>query len=323
MSKLLQYFGRIAVISLSHQGERRARVLRNLEETGLASSEDVTWMDAVDGRVEKPPEWWDEGEGAWGCRQSHLEVVRAAQRDGIESVLILEDDVVFHQRAGEWLSTIILRVPSDWDLFYLGGQHWEKPEATDDAMILKGKSIHRAHAYVIHRRAFSSFIEIVGGRADREERPLWHIDHVLGEGHKKGVWNAYGPAWWLAGQEDGMSNIAISHHFLRRWWQPGSDYWKLPFVNYEGESEHLHRAVGPVPESRMQLAIWLRTIAQEAWLQGRLPACGVLPSLLNSLWPSGVTLVTSPAELAELADYPCNGLFNHPFYSLTQTTIEP
>ncbi|WP_172683368.1 glycosyltransferase family 25 protein, partial [Verrucomicrobium spinosum] len=41
--------------------------------------------------------------GAWGCLLSHARVLAEAIADGIENVLILEDDVVFQPDAGSLL----------------------------------------------------------------------------------------------------------------------------------------------------------------------------------------------------------------------------
>ncbi|MGJ8696768.1 MAG: glycosyltransferase family 25 protein [Verrucomicrobiaceae bacterium] len=315
MSRLLDHFDRVAVISLPGREERRERLWGNLKETGLAREGELTWVEAVDGRLELPPEWWQAGKGAWGCRESHLKVVREAQRDGLESVLILEDDVVFHRESGRFLSTIVSLLPDDWDLFYLGGQHGEKPVPGEDPRLVKGRKITRTHAYAVHERAYEKFLQELGSEKHYRAEPEWHVDHLLGDLQEKGVFEAYAPAWWLAGQEGGRSDISCADDH-RRWWQFGSDHWKLPFVNPGPEVEgsvHLYRSEEPVPERRIELAIWLRKAACDAWQRGCLPACSLSSEVISKLWPAGCRSVACEEDLAALVNYPMNGLFIHPF----------
>ncbi len=318
---LIDHFDRIAVISLPHRADRRERLLANLRQRGLAEEHDLTWAEAVDGRREPLPPWWKQGPGAWGCRASQLAVLEAARRDGLETVLILEDDAHFHHRAAEWLDMLMPLLPDDWDFFFLGGQHMRAPTPTADPRLLRGRGISRTHAYAVHRRAFDSVIQNVGDRSLYEAPPrLQHIDHQFADGHSSGLWRAYAPAWWLAAQEEGQSNIA-RQAYPRRWWVPGSHYWRLPFVQppqagagaewiYQPEN-----AEAEIPPDQLSRAFWLRRIAVEAWRQGRLPSCPLNPEEISRLWPGGHRSTPSLAELAHLADYPANRLFPHAFAS--------
>ena len=50
---------------------------------------------AVDGNSVPPPSWWPAGPGAWGCLRSHLRIFEDALMDGVDRLLVLEDDVCF------------------------------------------------------------------------------------------------------------------------------------------------------------------------------------------------------------------------------------
>jgi len=78
---------------------------------------------AVDGRKVGKPSWWRAGAGAWGCLQSHIQIIEQASMDGLRSVLILEDDVTFCDDFSTRLAPFLDRVPDDWHQIYLGGQH--------------------------------------------------------------------------------------------------------------------------------------------------------------------------------------------------------
>lgn len=319
MPVLRQLFDRIAVISLPDRTDRRERLMAHFEASGLAEEGDITWAEAVDGRKSALPDWWQSGPGAWGCRASQWRAIAAAQRDGVERLLILEDDAVFHPRSAQWLPEVSALLPADWDLFFLGGQHLKHPRPAGDPRLVRGTCITRTHAWAIHRRAFGRLLAEIGNDAAYRARPGMHVDHQLGQGQEDGLWNAWAPAWWLAGQDEGESNIS-SHLDCRRWWQWSGDYWRLPFVSGLDAAEHaqwLHVPESAPPQDRLALALWLRDAAREAWHQGRLPACGLPAAQITPLWPGGVRALRTEEELAHLADYPANGLFAHPF-SLTK-----
>lgn len=315
MSLLPHFFDRIAIISLPHRADRRERLLTHLAQAGLATAADIAWVDAVDGRQQQIPDWWKAGPGAWGCRASQWRALASAQRAGVERLLILEDDAVFHPRASEWLPEVFALLPLDWDLFFLGGQHLKSPVPTEHPRLVKGTYITRTHAWAIQRRAFGRLLMEIGRDAAYRARTAMHVDHHLGLGQMEGLWSAYAPAWWLAGQDEGASNISLNLD-RRRWWQWGDNYWQLPFVTSFDAAAHpdlLSTPETPPPRDQLPLALWLRNAAREAWLQGRLPACSLAAEQITPLWSGGVRTPRTAEELTRLADYPANGLFPHAF----------
>ena len=54
------------------------------------------------------------------CTMSHLVMFKAIIDKGLQRVLILEDDAVLLERRKEWIPYCLERLPSDWELFYLG-----------------------------------------------------------------------------------------------------------------------------------------------------------------------------------------------------------
>ena len=319
MTPFSTHFDRTVVISLPERGDRRARLMANMRECGLAEHRDILWQDAVNGRLCRIPDWWAQGPGAWGCRLSHLEALVAAQRDGVERLLIIEDDACFHHRAAEWLNLLMPLLPADWDMFFLGGQHMKEPRPTRDPRLLRGTGITRTHAYAVPRRAFGNIIAAVSDLEEYRANPCWHVDHQFAWGHFYNRWMAYAPAWWLAGQDEGGSDIA-RWAYERRWWPAGNSYWQLPFVHYSADDaaaqQWLHRHAPPpegIPVNRMERSLWLRHLAMSAYSQGRLPVCDLPAEEIRALWPGGVRLLHSAEELHRLADYPANGLFLHAF----------
>ena len=319
MSHLRDHFDRIAIISLPEREERRVRLRKNLFETNLATAEDLTWVEAVNGRESTIPDWWHAGAGAWGCRFSQLKVLKEAQRDGLQSVLILEDDATFHPRSREWLTSVMRDLPADWEQLFLGGEYMAKPEPTASPFVLKGNGIARTHAHAVHHSLFEQLIATIANDTEYQENHEWQVDHQLSWHHQQGHWTAYAPAWWIAGQEEGETDIAKGS-LPRRWWQLGLEFWKLPFVHLPEEilREELYWPEAPASRDPFELALWFRRAAFEAWSQGRLPA--LKENLFSGkevrrYWPAGLKS-GKEAEISALADYPANSLFEHPFNSL-------
>src|SRR5271155_898312 len=80
-------------INLQRRPDRWDKMLHQFR---LHDIQNVIRHDAVDGRGLTPRAEWKHGAGAYGCLLSHLGIVRKAQESGLPAVLILEDDVVFH-----------------------------------------------------------------------------------------------------------------------------------------------------------------------------------------------------------------------------------
>jgi hypothetical protein len=247
-SRLTDHFERVVVLSLPAARARRERVRRHLAETGLGGGE-VQFIPALPGTDVPPPRGW-QGLPAWGCLRSHLTVLRYAQMDAVESILVLEDDVVFDAatagRLGGWLQ----RVPPDWGQIYLGGQHLQPPCRTALSDVLKGRNVNRAHAYAVSGRLLPQVIRHLTRWRDYHERRLWHVDHQFGLAHERGLWAAYTPAWWFAGQEADTSQIN-GRALPRRWWHSGVSPLDVPFL-------HLDSGAVIAPEDQ-------DTVAEQSW----------------------------------------------------------
>lgn len=96
--------------------------------------------------------------GRAGCLLSHRSVIKKAYREGLESVLVLEDDVCFHPRFQSLIQTTLSSLSqTNWDLFYLGFT----PKAS---LLPAGKGLVRTyggvttHAIAYHRRAMPELL---------------------------------------------------------------------------------------------------------------------------------------------------------------------
>lgn len=101
------------------------------------------------------------GIGAHGCYLSHMSVIGEALRDGLDNVLIVEDDIGMSPRAVDWPSAMaaaLARQP--WDFAYLGhdqdlavgsGPHWQPT----------GVPLVGAHCYALNRPVMAALYDFL------------------------------------------------------------------------------------------------------------------------------------------------------------------
>jgi len=103
---------RALCINLDRRPERWEAFNRNCPIRG------VHRFPAIDGRRVRPPVWWRQGGGAWGCMLSHIRILEQALTDGLDRrgvVLVLEDDALFPPDFAEQATRFISALPGDWD----------------------------------------------------------------------------------------------------------------------------------------------------------------------------------------------------------------
>ena len=115
MATMLDQFDRVHIINIVDRTDRRREMEAQLQRVGAVNDPRVVFLSA-----ERPA---DPGPfpslGARGCFESHLAVVRQALADGVERLLILEDDFDFSPDIGRLGPPLmaVLAVAS-WDVFY-------------------------------------------------------------------------------------------------------------------------------------------------------------------------------------------------------------
>lgn len=135
---------------------------------------------------------------ARSCALTHAAVVREARTRNLTSVLILEDDVVFHKRLPDlWPRVAAQLASTEYDLFYL--YRWESPGDELPCKIVRVSSSLCTHCYAVHRRYFDRFVDMV------ESNPRRPVDFVLRDDGGPAV---YATSVNLAGQDAGISLIS-------------------------------------------------------------------------------------------------------------------
>lgn len=231
MKKLTELFDKVFVINCSHRKDRLLNLKENFELTGVADFTDVELFRGVNGHKVKTPPFWKWGRGAWGCYQSHCGVIEQVLNadENYKSVLVLEDDVFFNTSSLVEINYLVNHLPTDWDQFYLGGQHCVLPERTDNPLILRAKSVNRTHAYALNSRVFKDFYAHLTNAPEFDKEDETHVDHHLQRAHESEMWNVYCPLKWVAGQRSGSSDVAhtklsdgsvVKSTHTRRYWHP-------------------------------------------------------------------------------------------------------
>jgi len=186
---------------------------------------------AIDGGLASPPDWWKDGGGAWGCYKAHLRILEDCLSNEINSVLILEDDAVCVEGFTEKVQAFWQHLPDDWEMVYLGGQHIQEnlglPRKINE-WVYHPYNINRCHCYGLRgRRMLEMAYKHLNNFFDW--KVPHHVDHYLGELHKRIKTGLYVPKEWLVAQSEGKSDICGKDLELRLF--PSSEETLTPVIN--------------------------------------------------------------------------------------------
>jgi hypothetical protein len=201
MGSVLGVFDKAYFISVPRREDRRRHLLPELARVGITEAE---WFPAI------TP---SQGKGAMnagrlGCRQSHLEVVRRAKKEGFRNVLILEDDVIFSKDFNNrWPLYADMLREIDWNTFHFG-PHFIDPPKSVRPNLYEVRRHNLLHCYALNASAFDLYISEMGADDDR------FADFVFADVATR-LGNAYCPNPFLAWQRDGFSDLVGEE--LRIW----------------------------------------------------------------------------------------------------------
>ena len=176
---LFKTFDRVSIVNLPHRHDRRVETvaeLRLLQQE--VDGKHIQFFPAIrpESRGEFPTI------GARGCFMSHHAIIKQAVADGVERLLILEDDVTFSPDFARSASALAEALVSrDWDIAYLG--HSLPPAGGADLLRAVNDSILCAHCYALSRRGMQSllaYLDVVVTRPDgHPEGGAQHYDGAL------------------------------------------------------------------------------------------------------------------------------------------------
>jgi len=217
---LKHFFDRVVLINLKRRPDRLAQAKEALSQCKWPFRQPIVFA-AVDGNLNPPPRKFKDGVGAWGCTCSHQEVLAQATRDGINSILILEDDVCFSDDFRSGVEEFLQSVPDDWDGLMLGGEHSmffkSKPTLVRPGLYRCG-ACERTHCYAVRGKYMHMLCRRLrgGGKFNGSviNDYIMARDPELQLAHK-----IYAPEYFLAGQERSMSDH-LGGVLPRQFWNP-------------------------------------------------------------------------------------------------------
>ncbi len=200
---------RAVCINLDRRPDRWEQFQHNCPIAGVERSA------AIDGRRCRPPEWWRQGGGAWGCMLSHISILQAALMDGLDQrggvLLVLEDDALFPPDFAEKAERFLLAVPKDWDQLYFGGQHRgvrARPPQRINGEVIRPYMVNRTQAYAVRGEFMRVLYRHLCDWPDHARHPRHHVDHRMELLHASGRHNVYAPTRWIIGQAGGKSDVS-------------------------------------------------------------------------------------------------------------------
>jgi hypothetical protein len=155
MTSVIGYFERIAVIHLPERKDRMDSITAELARMGV---------DVASSRVQIPPAPRPADANGFPSRSvygnflSHLSILASAREDGVEHVLVLEDDAIFHD-ALRGPELIPILESSNWDMCYLG--HAMPTKGMPAGLVpyeLKFGRFKHAHCYAVHKRCLPTLL---------------------------------------------------------------------------------------------------------------------------------------------------------------------
>lgn len=128
---IAELFDRIYIVNLPERTDRRREMEDQLVKVGLGGHPRVMFFPAI--RPNAAGEF--PSIGARGCFSSHLAILQDAAQQGLQRILILEDDLDFSRDFNARIGALCARLQqSDWGVFY-GGYELLQPLAGPDAEI--------------------------------------------------------------------------------------------------------------------------------------------------------------------------------------------
>lgn len=232
-----ELFDRIVVISLKRTPDRLRQFWDRLDSAGWPFKTPEVF-EAVDGSKVPVPSWFRSGGPAWGCLQSHRQVIEQALRDGVKRLLILEDDAAFTTDAGDRIKKLMASVPANWDCLMIGGQMMSNGKSKRIAEgVYRVQQCERTHCYALSAKGMKSLYkwwsEPVSG----------HCDWRLGEWQEKPDVFAYRPDPIIAAQASNFSTIRFRNESTRTWDRRTKLEYDGPNLELDATSDRIKAAI--------------------------------------------------------------------------------
>ena len=153
---------KVYAINLRSSKDRRANILHQCHNIGThfemveainGREENVKW---VKNEINSIGDGWTQG--AAGLVYTTINIIKDAKEKGYESIMIMEDDIIFKDNAYKEGKKLFNQLPENWELFHLASQNFNKrPRILGDLIRLTGA--WSCQIYVIHERIYDEYLE--------------------------------------------------------------------------------------------------------------------------------------------------------------------
>jgi hypothetical protein len=165
---IIDYFDRVAIVHLPDREDRFRALRAELSRIDI----DINGPKVT---IPDPPMPASSNgyrsRGVYGSFLSHIEILEAAFRDGLETVWILEDDAIFSKKFQTLQASTAQHLRENtWDMFFVGHtvmKYLEFPNSPTGLLRFSGPFIW-AHSYAVHRRIMPRLIEYLRQTENRE-----------------------------------------------------------------------------------------------------------------------------------------------------------
>ena len=191
-------FDKVFVVNLDRRIDRLTHINEELSKLGWTSERfpafDGTTLDSKPG---KPPVkgWTTISMGNYGNVLSQRAIIQLAKEQGLDSILILEDDAEFDSK--EKIEGFLELVPRNWDMLYFGGNHQQPLVPINDKMG-RCQFTLTAHAVGIKHTMYDHILHVTSDKS-------LPIDLYYAQFHR--LYNVYCPLEKLSWQINGYSDI--------------------------------------------------------------------------------------------------------------------
>jgi glycosyl transferase family 25 len=118
--KLTDFFEKTYCVNLDRRPDRWSESLDEFNKFNLTSIERISAVDGKTTQIQLKNRNTNTSEIA--LVMTNINIIQNAKKEGLKSILILEDDVEFTDEVNN-ISEYFKFLPEDWDMVYFGGNH--------------------------------------------------------------------------------------------------------------------------------------------------------------------------------------------------------
>jgi GR25 family glycosyltransferase involved in LPS biosynthesis len=189
----LNYFDHIYCINLLRRQDRWEESKANFSKLNIMNK--IERIEGVDGNFLYPNVTGRSKRyvGIFGCNHSHLNIINDAIEKDYGNILILEDDVEFHNDFLNLFDQFSDQINFQWDLLYLGG-NYRIIKNKIQQNVLQMEKVFTTHSYAISNNVYKILKKEIGDSINNyiNNKRLGVIDVIISNLIKKEKLLCYG-----------------------------------------------------------------------------------------------------------------------------------